>query len=50
MELHRIAEDLDEHAWYVELVERTVAQAEAFNARWANFEQAVAAVGENDRD
>ena len=33
----RIVDDLDEHAWYVELVNRTIADLEDFLARWAEF-------------
>jgi hypothetical protein len=43
MPLHRIAADLDEHTWYAELVERTLADVEAFAARWAAFEELVGA-------
>jgi hypothetical protein len=42
--LHRIEDDLRNHAWYEELFVRTIADVEAFAARWAAFEQAVAAV------
>ena len=42
VELHRIQEDLEQHAWYSDLVLWTVSGAEAFAARWATFEQAVA--------
>ena len=41
MGLHLIAEDLAEHVWYVELVDRTIADLEAFLARWAAFEDYV---------
>jgi len=44
MALHLIADDLENHAWYEELFVRTVADVEAFAARWAEFEQLVAAV------
>jgi hypothetical protein len=33
----RIVDDLDEHAWYVELVASTIADLEAFLASWAAF-------------
>ena len=33
MELHYIADDLDEHAWYVELVADLVEDVERFVAR-----------------
>jgi hypothetical protein len=46
MELHRIGDDLSEHAWYEELFVRTIADAEAFAARWAAFEEYVTAHGE----
>ena len=45
MEVHRIMDDLEQHAWYAELVLFTVAGAEAFAARWATFEDAVEALG-----
>ena len=41
MTLHRIADDLRNHAWYEELFVRTIAEAEAFAARWAAFEEDV---------
>jgi hypothetical protein len=44
--LHRIAADLDEHAWYMELVDRVLGDVEAFAARWAEFEKLVAAAGD----
>lgn len=44
--LHRIADDLEQHEWYVRLVDETVAQVEAFAGRWAVFEQLVAAYGD----
>jgi hypothetical protein len=47
MTLHRIAADLDEHAWYAELVEGVIADVEAFAARWAEFEELVAASGDS---
>ena len=43
MRLHLIADDLDAHAWYEELVARTIASAETFAGRWAAFEELVAA-------
>jgi hypothetical protein len=48
--LHLIADDLVEHAWYVELVESTVADVEAFAARWAAFEAFVSAFAEGVSD
>ncbi len=44
--MHLIADDLDRHAWYVDLVDDLVADAEAFAARWAAFEDVVARLGE----
>lgn len=41
MTLHRIEEDLRDHAWYEALFVRTIADVEAFAARWAAFEAAV---------
>ena len=32
-----IADDLDEHAWYDELVARMLAELEAYLGRWAAF-------------
>jgi hypothetical protein len=46
MTLHRIAADLDEHAWYTELVGGVIADVEAFAGRWAAFEELVAASGD----
>lgn len=46
MELHRIADDLRNHAWYEALFVQTIAEVEAFAARWAAFEQAVADAGD----
>jgi len=44
VELHRIEDDLRGHAWYEELFVRTIAEVEAFAARWSAFEAAVDAV------
>jgi len=44
MPLHRIEDDLRDHAWYEELFVRTIAEVEAFAGRWAAFEEAVGAV------
>jgi hypothetical protein len=41
MELHRIEDDLRNHAWYEELFVSTIGEVEAFAARWAAFEAAV---------
>jgi hypothetical protein len=50
MGLHLIAEDLESHVWYEQLVDRTVAEVESFAARWAAFEELVAALGEAEPD
>jgi hypothetical protein len=50
MTLHRIAADLDEHAWYTELVDRVLADVQAFAGRWAEFEELVAAAGDMPPD
>ncbi len=42
MGLLRIADDLEGHEWYIELVSRTIAEVEAFLRRWAEFEDSVA--------
>jgi len=49
MTLHLIAEDLRDHAWYVRLFVETIADAEAYAARWAEFEELVAPPGEEAR-
>jgi hypothetical protein len=41
MTLHRIEDDLRNHAWYEALFVRTIADVEAYTARWAAFEAAV---------
>ena len=46
MELHRIEDDLHNHAWYERLFVRTIADAQAFAARWAAFEAAVEDAGD----
>ena len=46
MTLHRIEDDLRDHAWYEEVFVRTIAEVEAFAARWAAFEEAVASLGD----
>lgn len=48
MTLHLIAEDLADHAWYEELFLRTIAAAEDYAARWAEFEAAVGSAGADD--
>ena len=50
MTLHRIADDLRDHAWYEELFVRTIADAEAYAARWAAFEEAVASLDEQSAE
>ena len=47
MPLYRIADDLRDHAWYEELFVQTIADVEAFVARWAAFEEAAAAFDES---
>ncbi len=39
--MHRIEDDLRDHSWYEQLFVQTIADAEAFAARWAAFEQLV---------
>ena len=46
MELHYIAEDLENHAWYEQLFVRTIADVEAYAACWAEFEDLVTAADE----
>jgi len=41
--LHKIEDDLRDHAWYEQLFVQTIADVEAFAARWAAFEQIVEA-------
>lgn len=45
-----MADDLSEHAWYEEVVLATIADVEAFAARWAAFEELVAAYGDREPD
>jgi hypothetical protein len=35
--MFQIAADLEEHAWYVEVVRQTIAELEAYLACWAGF-------------
>ncbi|HKT43260.1 MAG TPA: hypothetical protein VJQ85_00555 [Gaiellaceae bacterium] len=42
MALHRIEDDLRDHAWYEELFVGTIAAVEAYVARWTAFEEVVA--------
>lgn len=44
MELHLIADDLRDHAWYEQLFVKTIADVETFAGRWAAFEEIVFAV------
>jgi len=44
MTLHRIEDDLRDHSWYEQLFVQTIADVEAFAARWAAFEEVVASV------
>jgi hypothetical protein len=44
MTLHRIEDDLRDHAWYEQLFVRTIADVEAYAARWTAFEQAVSSL------
>ena len=50
MTLHLIADDLENHAWYEQLFVQTIADAETFAARWAAFEEVVAAVDAETAD
>jgi hypothetical protein len=49
MTLHLIAEDLRDHAWYERLFVETIADAEAYAARWAEFEDLLAPAGDERR-
>jgi hypothetical protein len=42
MTLHRIEDDLRDHAWYEQLFVTAIADAEAYLGRWAAFEEVVA--------
>jgi hypothetical protein len=42
--LHRIEDDLREHAWYEQLFVGTIADVEAYVGRWAAFQAAVEAL------
>jgi hypothetical protein len=44
--LHRIEDDLRDHSWYEQLFVGTIADVEAYAARWAAFEQAIAVFDE----
>jgi hypothetical protein len=41
MPLHLIEDDLREHSWYEQLFVKTIADVEAYAARWAAFEELV---------
>jgi DUF971 family protein len=49
MTLHLIAEDLHDHSWYEQLFVETIADAEAYAARWAAFEEQLAPAGDEAR-
>jgi hypothetical protein len=42
--LHRIEDDLREHAWYEQLFVGTIADVEAYVGRWVAFQDAVEAL------
>lgn len=42
--LHRIEDDLRDHAWYEQLFVGTIADVEAYVGRWAAFAAAVEAL------
>jgi len=44
MALHLIADDLRDHSWYEQLFVQAIADVEAYAARWAAFDEIVAAV------
>jgi hypothetical protein len=46
MTLHLIAEDLRDHAWYEQLFVGTIADVEAYAARWAEFEALLTPAGD----
>jgi hypothetical protein len=48
--LHLIAEDLENHAWYERLFVRTIADVETYAARWAEFDELVAALDDERAD
>jgi hypothetical protein len=50
VELHRIEDDLENHAWYEALFVRTIGDVEAFLARWTAFEAVVAGLTAPDQD
>jgi hypothetical protein len=48
--VHRIGEDLEAHGWYDELVRATLAELEAYVARWAAFAEYTAARDAGEAD
>jgi hypothetical protein len=46
MTLHLIADDLRDHSWYEQVFVETIADVEAYAARWAAFEDIVLAVAQ----
>ncbi len=50
MTLHLIADDLENHAWYEQLFVQTIADVEAYAARWAAFEEVVTSVDTETAD
>ena len=50
MPLHLIADDLRNHSWYEQLFVQTIADVEAFAARWATFEAVVASADAETAD
>ena len=45
--LHRIEDDLRDHAWYEQLFVGTIADVEAYVGRWAAFEAAVESLADD---
>jgi hypothetical protein len=39
--MHYIAQDLEDHEWYVEMVADTIAVLERYLGAWAAFEDAI---------
>jgi hypothetical protein len=50
MTLHLIADDLRDHAWYEQLFVQTIADVEGYAARWAAFDDVVAAIDPETAD
>lgn len=44
MTLHRIEDDLRNHAWYERLFVTAIADVEAYLGRWTAFQEAVAGI------